>query len=417
MLAIGYLIPDPARPQTGALSNSQTPLAQTTSAHLRSTPVVERRRASSESAVNSALLERLEKQADTDVARAFSELQTAALPQQLRSLKDALARRILKKDPNRLPEVLRFIEDTADRNEIIHVAVEKALATLGAGAIDTVESQLAGANRTSALASSIGQFLAQSGADAATAKVALERMPASEQRKHLISFIAQGYAARDLDQFFRFLDAMPGEAPDAIRHAEAMLRVKGDVEGLERLLPRIPESAAERNNIIQSIVSARIQRKDPAGVRGFVNTLQGKEREIAEGALLLADVNLPVDRAVAVASNFKDKDAARYLITSAVDLQFYKDPRLAAAAVAAMPDAAAEYAVGNLVGRWHRVDPAQVNEWIGSLPSGRRRDLALKRLVVCVMPKDRGAARRAAAAISDPKLREQILRSVGPFSR
>lgn len=352
--------------------------------------------------------------AQDNIRDAFATLERETSGSQSAVLRKSLAQAIVNGNFGKLGEVIACLPPGSEREFLLSVVVPRAIMADMDGALKIID-ELGTTVRGNALRHAISGLLESQNFEKAF--TVLDRMPFSEHRNRAVEDVASATIGKDAAAFATLLGSLlPDEVPGVMQSAALTLRSRKDSAGLQQLLPMLSDNNEMqrliRSIVIRSIIVTALERGDRASLPAFLAELPAHDRDLAQGILIVEDEGTSFREGVSAALDFRNAEAADTTIAGLVRRRLSEDPVKAAEEVLQLPDRATEIAIGTLVHAWERIDRGQLSDWIDGLPAGARRDKALEYYVLSVGRSDRSAAVKAASSVSDPTLREHLLRSL-----
>jgi hypothetical protein len=321
----------------------------------------------------------------------------------------ALAKLTLFEDFSRVGEMMKFMNDVLERQQVLSDSIMMSLRKDPAKTTQLVREQLTGDSLNHALRFVVQEHLQSNQLDEAMA-VQLS-MPFSGVRDQAIANIAGSIGKRGIDAALKWVDqlAPEGEQPSARDSILQYFLGKRDYPALQKLLAGAKGDA--RKTIIRSL-AAQYSFEDPAA-QPYLNSLTPPERDITVSSQILGNKSMTNARKMEMAGKLATPEARSGVFSTVIANEVSADPASAAKFVMALPQERRREGVSALVQSWAAVDSEAVSVWVQELPTGPIREHAIQSLAMRLRYVDRSAAQQVATWMADEKSRAQLLKMVG----
>ncbi len=211
----------------------------------------------------------------------------------------------------------------------------------------------------------------------ANAVAYLDEIQDRQQRAMASQQLASTWIRSDPDAAVDWILSQDGETAGQLLQASASRLLRGDIDTVIRLLPRLDQRNQEamRQQIAQQLATTR----SPSEAQSFIQQFEGQPGFDQLQASVIAGV-AQTDAVMAkqLADQLADGNARDRAYVQIIGQHARTDPAEAARWLGSVADEnSRSVATGQLVMQWHEHDPAAATRWVTRLPAGPSRDDAV----------------------------------------
>lgn len=240
----------------------------------------------------------------------------------------------------------------------------------------------------------------------------LTRMPPSGDRLSGVSNVAEKIISIDMAGARKlYSELFDNEKTAAISGFRTAMSSKRDIGGLRDLL-EFDCPLAEKQATVRAAIAILSREHNGAGIEGFIASIPSEYQPYAIESQFATRKFSNFSQAVPIILGIPDDASRARIIASRVSSFAQISPKETAEGITKLPESLQLNAIKSLAYQWSKTNPNGLSEWISNLPAGANKDAAIRIFCEGIRRADPEAAIESAKALSNPVLRDEVLKSL-----